>query len=61
MPKRGLGATGRGPQPLPDPGRSITSIANLLGISPGTLCNHIPNPRELRAGAVPRQLATPTR
>lgn len=34
---------------LPDPGRSITSIAKLLGVSPGTLCNHIPDLRELRA------------
>ncbi|MFI6604835.1 recombinase family protein [Nonomuraea sp. NPDC050536] len=41
---------------LPDPGRSITSIAKLLGVSPGTLYNHIPDLRELRAGAVPRQL-----
>ncbi|MFJ3833164.1 recombinase family protein [Streptomyces sp. NPDC090046] len=39
---------------LPDPGRSITSIAKLLGVSPGTLYNHIPDLRELRA--VPRQL-----
>ncbi|MGW0909514.1 hypothetical protein [Streptomyces sp. NPDC002853] len=30
------------------PGRSITSIAKLLGISPGTLYNHIPDLRELR-------------
>ncbi|MEU0374265.1 recombinase family protein [Streptomyces sp. NPDC006283] len=41
---------------LPDPGRSITSIAKLLGVSPGTLYNHIPDLRELRAGTVPRQL-----
>lgn len=34
---------------LPDPGRSITSIAKLLGVSPGTLYNHIPDLRELRA------------
>ncbi|MFJ3706463.1 MULTISPECIES: recombinase family protein [Streptomyces] len=40
---------------LPDPGRSITSIAKLLGVSPGTLYNHIPDLRELRAGTVPRQ------
>ncbi|MEU2159343.1 recombinase family protein [Streptomyces sp. NPDC019396] len=44
---------------LPDPGRSITSIAKLLGVSPGTLYNHIPDLRELRAGAVPRQLQAP--
>ena len=46
----------------PTPGRSITSItsitsiAKLLGASPGTLYNHIPDLRELRAGVVPRQL-----
>ncbi|MFJ9822518.1 hypothetical protein ACIRU3_46430 [Streptomyces sp. NPDC101151] len=27
---------------LPDPDNSITSIARLLGVSPGTLYNHIP-------------------
>lgn len=46
---------------LPDPGRSITSIAKLLGVSPGTLYNHIPDLRELRAGAVPRQLEARTK
>ncbi|MEV4968559.1 recombinase family protein [Streptomyces sp. NPDC024062] len=46
---------------LPDPGRSITSIAKLLGISPGTLYNHIPDLRELRAGAVPHQLKAPAK
>ncbi|MDQ1051524.1 recombinase family protein [Streptomyces sp. V4I2] len=45
---------------LPNPGRSITSIAKLLGVSPGTLYNHIPDLRELRASAVPRQLEAPT-
>ncbi|MEV0588004.1 recombinase family protein [Nonomuraea sp. NPDC050310] len=35
---------------LPDPGRSVTSIANLLGISVGTLYNHIPDLQELRSG-----------
>lgn len=39
---------------LPDLGRSITSIATLLGVSPGTLYNHMPDLRELRG--VPRQL-----
>src|SRR5436190_1794888 len=38
---------------LPDPGRSITSIAKLLNVSPGTLYNHIPDLRKLPA--VPRQ------
>jgi DNA invertase Pin-like site-specific DNA recombinase len=49
---------------LSDPGRSITSItsiAKLLGVSPGTLYNHIPDLRELRAGAVPRQLEAPAK
>ncbi|WP_406199614.1 TetR/AcrR family transcriptional regulator [Streptomyces sp. NBC_01017] len=32
---------------LPDPGRSTTSIAKLLGDSPGTLYNHIPDVRGL--------------
>ena len=41
---------------LPDPNRSITSIAKLLGVSPGTLYNHIPDLRELRAAALPCQL-----
>ncbi|WP_432074613.1 hypothetical protein [Streptomyces wuyuanensis] len=38
---------------LPDPGRSITSIATLPGVSPGTLSHHIPDVQELRASAVP--------
>ncbi|WP_416237141.1 hypothetical protein [Streptomyces sp. RB17] len=41
---------------LPDPGRSITSIAKLLGVSPGTLYSHIPDLRDLRARTVPHQL-----
>ncbi|WP_206050678.1 recombinase family protein [Nocardioides speluncae] len=36
---------------LPNPEHSVTSIAKLLGISPGTLYNHIPDLRELRAAA----------
>ncbi|MFC7721144.1 hypothetical protein [Nonomuraea recticatena] len=38
---------------LPDPERSVTSIAKLLGVSVGTLCNHIPDLQELRAGQRP--------
>lgn len=34
---------------LPNPDASVTSIARLLGVSPGTLYNHIPDLRELRA------------
>jgi DNA invertase Pin-like site-specific DNA recombinase len=41
---------------LPNPEHSITSIAKLLGVSPGTLYNHIPDLRELRVGAVAKQL-----
>lgn len=44
---------------LPDPGRSITSIAKLLGVSPGTLYNHIPDLRGLRAGTVPASSKPP--
>lgn len=46
---------------LPNPEHSITSIAKLLGVSPGTLYNHIPDLRELRASdgqRVPHQLTT---
>ncbi|MFG2459536.1 hypothetical protein ACGFWE_21090 [Streptomyces sp. NPDC048523] len=46
---------------LSDPSRSITSVAKLLGVAPGTLYNHIPDLRELRAGAVPRQFEAPMR
>ncbi|MGA4996108.1 recombinase family protein [Nonomuraea bangladeshensis] len=35
---------------LPDPERSLTSIAKLLGVSVGTLYNHIPDLQEIRAG-----------
>lgn len=43
---------------LPNPKHSITSIAKMLGVSPGTLYNHIPDLQELRtAGRVPHQLA----
>ena len=41
---------------LPNPDASITSIARLLGVSPGTLYNHIPDLRELRARGRARQL-----
>lgn len=34
---------------LPNPEASVTAIARLLGVSPGTLYNHIPDLRELRA------------
>ncbi|AYV25721.1 hypothetical protein EES41_03095 [Streptomyces sp. ADI95-16] len=39
------------------PEQSITSIAKVLGVSPGTLYNHIPDLQELRAsGRVPNQV-----
>ncbi|MFI9778079.1 recombinase family protein [Streptomyces sp. NPDC051956] len=40
---------------------ALRPIAKLLGVSPGTLYNHIPDLRELRTGAVPRQLEAPAR
>jgi AcrR family transcriptional regulator len=46
---------------LPNPEHSITSIAKLLGVSPGTLYNHIPDLRELRASRIPAQLEAGTR
>jgi DNA invertase Pin-like site-specific DNA recombinase len=33
---------------LPNPDNSIESIAKILGVSPGTLYNHIPDLRQLR-------------
>jgi DNA invertase Pin-like site-specific DNA recombinase len=42
---------------LPNPDASVTSIARLLGVSPGALYNHIPDLRELRAsGRLQRQV-----
>jgi DNA invertase Pin-like site-specific DNA recombinase len=42
---------------LPNPDASVSSIAKPLGISPGTLYNHIPDLRELRAsGRLQRQV-----
>ncbi|WP_327434756.1 hypothetical protein [Streptomyces sp. NBC_01236] len=42
---------------LPNPENSTTSIAKLLGVSPGTLYSHIPDLQELRAsGRVPKPL-----
>lgn len=48
---------------LPHLEHSITSIAKMLGVSPGTLYNHTPDPRELRAGrtGIPAQLEASTR
>ncbi|MFD6801819.1 recombinase family protein [Streptomyces cyaneofuscatus] len=41
---------------LPNPENSIETIAALLGVSVGTLYNHIPDPKELRTSRVPAQL-----
>ncbi len=46
---------------LPNPDASVTSIANLLGVSPGTLYNHIPDLRELRASGRLRHQIPPPR
>jgi DNA invertase Pin-like site-specific DNA recombinase len=46
---------------LPNPDASVTAIARLLGVSPGTLYNHIPDLRELRAaGRARHQLSAST-
>ncbi|MFF4230979.1 recombinase family protein [Streptomyces sp. NPDC001820] len=41
---------------LPNPENSVTTIAKILGVSVGTLYNHIPDLKELRNSRVPRQL-----
>lgn len=41
---------------LPNPENSIETIAALLGVSVGTLYNHIPDLKELRISRVPAQL-----
>ena len=46
---------------LPNPDASVTSIANLLGVSPGTLYNHIPDLRELRTSGRLRHQRPPPR
>ncbi|OEV20932.1 DNA invertase [Streptomyces nanshensis] len=46
---------------LPNPENSIETIAALLGISVGTLYNHIPDLKELRTSRVPAQLGGSTR
>ncbi|MFG1650626.1 recombinase family protein [Micromonospora sp. NPDC049275] len=43
---------------LPNPDASVASIARLLGVSPGTLYNHIPDLRELRAAGRARMELT---
>ncbi|MFI6744136.1 tetratricopeptide repeat protein [Nonomuraea sp. NPDC050451] len=46
---------------LPNPANSITSIAKLLGVSPGTLYNHIPDLRQLRESGHTRELTSDQR
>ncbi|BCK66481.1 resolvase [Streptomyces libani subsp. rufus] len=41
---------------LPNPENSVETIAKLLGVSVGTLYNHIPDLKELRVSRVPAQL-----
>ncbi|MFF3460471.1 recombinase family protein [Streptomyces sp. NPDC002730] len=41
---------------LPNPENSVASIARILGVSVGTLYNHIPDLQELRASRLPRQI-----
>ncbi|GGZ38595.1 hypothetical protein [Streptomyces poonensis] len=41
---------------LPSPEHPITSVAELLGVSPGTLCPHVPGLQELRAARIPAPL-----
>ncbi|MFJ4741104.1 recombinase family protein [Streptomyces sp. NPDC088775] len=41
---------------LPNPENSIETIAALLGVSVGTLYNHIPDLKELRTSRIPSQL-----
>ena len=43
---------------LPNPDASVASTARLLGVSPGTLYNHIPDLRELRAAGRARMELT---
>ncbi|MER0242977.1 recombinase family protein [Streptomyces sp. HSW2009] len=42
---------------LPHPEQSITSIAKLLNVSPGTLYHHIPDLQEVRAAGRPAHSA----
>ncbi len=41
---------------LPNPENSIETIAALLGVSVGTLYNHVPDLKELRGSRIPAQL-----
>lgn len=44
---------------LPNPANSVESIAKILGVSVGTLYNHIPDLKQLRVSSVPKQLEEP--
>ncbi|WP_405444677.1 hypothetical protein OG350_01240 [Streptomyces achromogenes] len=41
---------------LPNPENGIETIAALLGVSVATLCNHVPDLKELRTSRVPAPL-----
>lgn len=41
---------------LPNPHNSVETIARLLGVSVGTLYNHVPDLKELRGSRIPRPL-----
>lgn len=41
---------------LPNSENSVETIAELLGVSVGTLYNHVPDLKELRASRIPAQL-----
>ncbi|MFG2895051.1 recombinase family protein [Streptomyces sp. NPDC048248] len=45
---------------LPNPENSVASIARILGVSVGTLYNHIPDLQELRTSRAPRQIEPAT-
>ncbi|MFC6021113.1 hypothetical protein ACFP2T_33690 [Plantactinospora solaniradicis] len=45
---------------LPNPDASVASIARLLGVSPGTLYNPVPDSRELRAAGRVRGIGSPS-
>ncbi|MFI0032309.1 recombinase family protein [Streptomyces albidoflavus] len=44
---------------LPNPANSVESIARILGVSVGTLYNHVPDLKQLRVSSAPGQLEEP--
>lgn len=45
---------------LPNPENSIETIAALLGVSVGTLNNHVPDLKQVRGSRVPSQFESST-